>query len=63
MYQLYAYGTKYEKSTQLYLIYPEAQELSLDRYSYVKDELHLDVVFFDLAKGFNQELIALEDLK
>ncbi len=63
MYQLYAYGTKYKKSTQLYLIYPKGEEINLDRYSYVKDELHLDVVFFDLAKGFNQELIALEDLK
>jgi 5-methylcytosine-specific restriction enzyme subunit McrC len=56
MYQLYAYGTKYKKSSQLYLIYPKGEDVSLERYSYIQDELHLDVVFFDLSLGFEQEI-------
>lgn len=48
MYQLYAYGTKYKKTKQLYLIYPKAENLRLKRCSYIEDELHLDVLFFDL---------------
>jgi len=56
MYQLYAYGTKYKKSSQLYLIYPKGGDVSLQRYSYIEDELHLDVLFFDLSLGFEQEL-------
>ena len=56
MYQLYAYGTKYKKTSQLYLIYPKNSELKLDRYSYIKDELHLDILFFDLKCGFRQDI-------
>ncbi len=56
MYQLYAYGTKYEKTNQLYLIYPKAYDVDLPRCSYIENELHLDVLFFDLSLGFNQEL-------
>ena len=56
MYQLYAYGTKYKQAKQLYLIYPKTEEISLERYSYIQDELHLDVLFFDLALGFEQEI-------
>jgi len=57
MYQLYAYGTKYKKSSQLYLIYPKGDDLNIDRCSYIENELHLDVLFFDLTLGFEQELL------
>jgi len=50
MYQLYAYGTKYKNCSQLYLIYPKQEDVFLDRYLYVKDELHLNVLFFDLEE-------------
>ena len=56
MYQLYAYGTKYKKTSQLYLIYPKNEEVNLERYSYIKDELHLEVLFFDLSCGFEQNI-------
>jgi len=56
MYQLYAYGTKYSQTQQLYLIYPKSCDLKLDRYSYIQDKLHLEVLFFDLQKGFEQEI-------
>jgi 5-methylcytosine-specific restriction endonuclease McrBC regulatory subunit McrC len=55
MYQMYAYGTKY-KVTQLYLIYPKNDLLALDKLSYIKDELHLEVLFFDLSAGFKQDI-------
>ncbi len=54
MYQLYAYGTKYKKTSQLYLIYPKGIDISLDRYSYIQNKLHLDVVFFDLSCRFEE---------
>ena len=54
MYQLYAYGTKYKKTSQLYLIYPKGVEVSLGRYSYIRNELHLNVVFFDLSCEFEK---------
>jgi 5-methylcytosine-specific restriction enzyme subunit McrC len=56
MYQLYAYGIKYEKTKQLYLIYPKNDAVELERYSYVENELHLDVLFFDLSRGFEQDI-------
>ena len=56
MYQLYAYGTKYKQTSQLYLIYPKNSELELERVSYIKNELHLDVLFFDLSLGFEQDI-------
>ncbi|MFK5937238.1 MAG: McrC family protein [Sulfurimonas sp.] len=56
MYQLYAYGTKYENTSQLYLIYPQNDELTISRYSYIQDKLHLEILFFDLAKGFEQDI-------
>jgi len=56
MYQLYAYGTKYTQTKQLYLIYPKSSDVNLERYSYFQDELHLDVLFFDLQKGFEQDI-------
>lgn len=58
MYQLYAYGTKYKKTSQLYLIYPKGDELDLERYSYIQDELHLEVVFFDLRLGILEKNLA-----
>ncbi len=57
MYQLYAYGTKYKQTKQLYLIYPKGEELELERCSYIEDELHLDVLFFDLSLDFEQVLL------
>ncbi len=56
MYQLYAYGTKYKQTKQLYLIYPKGEYVNLQRCSYIENELHLDVLFFDLSLGFEQEL-------
>ncbi len=56
MYQLYAYGTKYKQTKQLYLIYPKSEELELERCSYIEDELHLDVLFFDLSLDFEQSI-------
>lgn len=57
MYQLYAYGTKYKNSSQLYLIYPKGEDVTLERCSYIENELYLDVVFFDLSLGFEQTII------
>ncbi len=54
MYQLYAYGTKYKQTKQLHLIYPKGEDTSLQRCSYIENELHLDVLFFDLALGFDE---------
>jgi len=54
MYQLYAYGTKYINTSELYLIYPKDEDIEIDRYSYIKDELHLHVVFFDLSLKFEE---------
>lgn len=59
MYQLYAYGTKYKNSSQLYLIYPKGDEIHIQRCSYIENELHLNVVFFDLSLGFEQTLLKL----
>ena len=56
MYQLFAYGMKYENTKQLYLIYPKSDDVKLDKYSYIENELHLEVLFFDLQKGFEQTL-------
>lgn len=56
MYQLYAYGTKYKNSSHLYLIYPKSGDVTLDRCSYIENELHLDILFFDLSLGFEQDI-------
>jgi 5-methylcytosine-specific restriction enzyme subunit McrC len=56
MYQLYAYGTKYKQTSQLYLIYPKNGELDLEGVSYIENELHLNVLFFDLSLGFEQDI-------
>jgi len=49
MYQLFAYGIKYEKCKQLYLIYPKDKDVKGKRYKY-QDNLYLNVVFFDVEK-------------
>ncbi|WP_457743844.1 McrC family protein [Sulfurimonas sp.] len=56
MYQLYAYGTKYKKTSQLFLIYPKGDNISLQSLHYITNELHLDILFFDLQKGFSQDI-------
>ena len=51
MYQLYAYGTKYENCEKMYLIYPFDELLIKNSYNYFKDkELKLDILFFDVDK-------------
>ncbi len=58
MYQLYAYGTKYKKCNYMYLIYPKDSNIDGNSYNYfnskdeqrLKDELHLNILFFDVQK-------------
>lgn len=56
MYQLYAYGTKYENCQNLYLIYPYDGVKLENSYKYFKDDenkiknLQLDILFFDVYK-------------
>jgi 5-methylcytosine-specific restriction enzyme subunit McrC len=58
MYQLYAYGTKYHDCIYMYLIYPYDGEDITNSYQYfrdndenkLKDELHLNVLFFDVKE-------------
>jgi 5-methylcytosine-specific restriction enzyme subunit McrC len=57
MYQLYAYGTKYKDCKYMYLIYPydgldiqnSYQYFSDKKNEKLKDELHLNVLFFDVS--------------
>ncbi|MCT7493658.1 McrC family protein [Aliarcobacter cryaerophilus] len=61
MYQLYAYGTKYENCEKIYLIYPFDELLIKNSYNYFKNkELKLDILFFDVDEkkfvGKNIEL-------
>lgn len=54
MYQLYAYGTKYEKCKKMYLIYPYQEQTQKLRYLYQSENesrgiLVLNVLFFDVA--------------
>ena len=46
MYQLYAYGTKYDNQPELYLLYPENSNFTkeLDFFEYYVDELKLRVI-------------------
>ncbi|RUM45156.1 MAG: hypothetical protein DSY46_03615 [Hydrogenimonas sp.] len=52
IYQLYAYGTKYQACTKLFLIYPKDQFESDDYYEFFEKEdekkLRLQILFFDL---------------
>ena len=61
MYQLYAYGTKYDNCEKIYLIYPFDELIIKNSYNYFKNkELKLDILFFDVDKkefkGKNIEL-------
>ena len=57
MYQLYAYGTKYEKTKKLYLIYPKGEDITLHNYCYIEDKLHLEILFFNIQEYcFEKEL-------
>ena len=47
MYQLYAYGTKYDNCEKIYLIYPFDELIIKNSYNYFKNkELKLDILFF-----------------
>ena len=51
MYQLYAYGTKYNNCEKIYLIYPFNELIIKNSYNYFKNkELKLDILFFDVYK-------------
>jgi len=53
MYQLYAYGTKYQNCEKLYLIYPKDGETPESSYEYFNDKqkkLPLRVCFFDVLE-------------
>jgi len=57
MYQLYAYGTKYNDCKDLFLIYPKDREIQKSQYYYfnekpcdLNDGLNVKIVFFDLEK-------------
>ena len=51
MYQLYAYGTKYNNCEKIYLIYPFDELIIKNSYNYFKNkELKLDILFFDVYK-------------
>ena len=61
MYQLYAYGTKYDNCEKMYLIYPFDELIIKNSYNYFKNkELKRDILFFDVDKkefkGKNIEL-------
>lgn len=67
MYQLYAYGTKYEKCKKMYLIYPVDNDVKESNYDYFKDApcdankgLNLKVVFFDVSKTWKECSFKLE---
>ena len=56
MYQLYAYGKKYENNPALFLIYPRTEQFeTLDAFIYEEKNLVLEAVSFDLS--LNQERI------
>jgi len=56
MYQLYAYGKKYQNCENLYLIYPKDEVKEGNLYHYYEDkELPLKVLFFDVENLLNNE--------
>ncbi|AHJ13391.1 McrC family protein [Sulfurospirillum multivorans] len=53
MYQLYAYGTKYEACQEMYLIYPKDNDINTRRFVFNKEKegsLVLNTLFFDVEK-------------
>ena len=61
MYQLYAYGKKYQNCENLYLIYPKDELIDGNLYHYYEDKkLPLQVLFFDLEYlESNQKILAI----
>ena len=61
MYQLYAYGKKYQNCENLYLIYPKDEVIDGNLYHYYEDKkLPLKILFFDLEYlEFNQKILAI----
>ena len=61
MYQLYAYGKKYQNCEKLYLIYPKDEVINGNLYHYYEDKkLPLQVLFFDLEYlESNQKILAI----
>ena len=63
MYQLYAYGTKYNNCNQMYLIYPKDNDVKESYYKYFYKtnerfgDLNLKVLFFDLLNVENNKNI------
>lgn len=54
MYQLYAYGTKYQNCTKMYLIYPKTSDIHSRRFVYNAQEgnsLVLNTLFFDMENN------------
>jgi len=52
MYQLYAYGTKYENCNEIYLIYPKSEGVKNKTYTFFENgDLELKVIFFDILNG------------
>ncbi|MEG0136124.1 MAG: McrC family protein [Cetobacterium sp.] len=56
MYQLYAYGTKYEKCKKLYLIYPLVDGSAPLQYDFrIEKSLELEVIYFNLHENIFHE--------
>jgi 5-methylcytosine-specific restriction enzyme subunit McrC len=56
MYQLYAYGKKYQNCEKLYLIYPKDEVIEGSLYHYYEDKkLPLKILFFDVENLQNNE--------
>ena len=56
MYQLYAYGKKYQNCENLYLIYPKDELIDGNLYYYYEDKkLPLKVLFFDVENLENNK--------
>ncbi len=68
MYQLYAYGTKYETCKDLYLIYPKDNNIAQTRYHYFdkktcdsNEGLNVQIVFFDLKNPEDFQIACSDD--
>ncbi len=64
MYQLFAYGSKYEKCDELYLIYPKDEEMKTIEYNYYNEEnkkLNLHIRFFDVTLKHSDQIFRLGD--
>ncbi len=60
LYQMYAYGTKYNNCERMYLIYPKDKDVEVKEYDYYKEGgLPLEIVFFDFQNPTNLSIITL----